>query len=54
MTDHDLLVKVAQDVEWLKTSFKNHLKHHFLATLSAIGIAATAIATLLVQVLQNK
>ncbi len=51
MTDHDLLQRVDEKLDDLAEQFKNHLKHHFLVTLLALGSAFTTISALIVFIL---
>lgn len=37
------LIEVRNDVKWIKTGFKNHLRHHLLYTIAFITILGGAI-----------
>lgn len=34
--DHDLLVKVSRDMDWMKEALKGHLQRHWAVSLAAI------------------
>jgi len=48
MNDHDLLMKVERDVNWITEMLKNHLKHHWCVTLGALTAALGALATAII------
>ena len=51
--DHDRLVEMNTKLDLLMGQFTNHLKHHFLYTLTAFSVTLTAIAALIVTVIMN-
>ena len=53
LKDHDILLQLYSDVCWVKKILGNHLKHHWLITLAAIGTAMTAGGALLVKFLME-
>lgn len=48
INDHDLLMEIKTNQIWLMAQFNNHLKHHFLITLGALGAAFSSISALIV------
>lgn len=51
VTDHDLLVGLCNDVQWLKKIMGNHLAHHWIITISVAGALLTAVGTLLMYII---
>lgn len=48
MTDHDLLIRLNEQVDMLQLMFSNHLHHHLLYTLALLGgFISTATAFVL-------
>lgn len=47
-TDHDILLQLYNDVNWIKKLMSNHLRHHWAITLAAIGAAISALLALVV------
>lgn len=52
MSDHDLLIQVAKDVEWLKIGFSNHLAHlqklnYIIAAAACSGIGSLVTGLIL-------
>ena len=54
MDDHTLLVRMDVKLEELKTQFKNHLKHHFVVSMAACGVALSTVTTLAIYILTQK
>ena len=50
-TDHDLLVSVSKDIEWLKKIMSNHLAHHWILTVCVAGAMLTALGTLIMYII---
>lgn len=46
--DHDILIEVNTKLDDLRLQFSNHLKHHFLFSLTALSMAGAAIVALIV------
>lgn len=45
MTDHDLLIRLAQQMDTVTTMLGNHLEHHFWYNMTLLGaFIATATA----------
>jgi len=42
-TDRDILIETQTKVEMIYTLLSNHLEHHFIYSISAIGFAGTAL-----------
>lgn len=51
MNDHDLLLTLCRDSCWIKKTLSNHLKHHFLITITALGAFFTLLTVLVVKVI---
>jgi len=49
--DHDILLGLQRDMCWIKKQLANHLKHHWMLTLSMAGVLAVGIVTVLVKLL---
>jgi len=54
LSDHDVLVKIDNDLCWVKKMLENHLKHHFLITLTSLSAALSAIVAILLVLLKGK
>lgn len=51
MSDHDLLIQLAEDMKWVKKTLGNHLHFHFwtnITLLSIIGGLVIALITALI------
>lgn len=48
-SDHDLLIVMNTKLDILEKQFSNHLKHHFLFTLSAWGVTLAALIGLILK-----
>lgn len=46
--DHEILICIEVKLKELKSQFDNHLKHHFLLSLTALSMAGAAIVALIV------
>jgi len=46
------IAEIRTDVQWLKTGFGNHLRHHWAVTLACLTIALGSIATALITLLK--
>ena len=46
--DHDILIEMNAKLDSLMLQFSNHLKHHFLFSLTALSMAGAAIVALIV------
>lgn len=44
LTDHDLLVELRTDVQWIKNQLGNHLRHHWIITA---GITVALVGVLI-------
>lgn len=44
-TDHDLLIGLVKDMFWLRDSFRNHLKHHWMLEIGLFLLLAGAVAS---------
>ncbi len=53
MNDHDLLVCIDVKLKELKLQFSNHLKHHFIISMAACGIALSTITTLAIYIITH-
>ena len=53
MDDHDLLVCIDVKLRELKEQFKNHLKHHFIVSMAACGVALSTVTTLAIYILTH-
>lgn len=42
-SDHDLLIKIATDVDWLKCKISDHFKKHWWFVTTIITLAISAI-----------
>lgn len=47
-TDHEMLLIMDNKLDILGTQFSNHLRHHFLFSLTALSMAGAAIVALIV------
>ena len=54
MNDHDILIKLEQDICWIKKILRNHLKNHLLITLGACTAAMGALATLVILLVKGR
>jgi hypothetical protein len=50
LSDHDLLLQLANDTCWIKKILGNHLEHHKAITVALIAITGTAIIALLIAI----
>ena len=48
INDHDLLIRIDTKLDELSKQFTNHLRHHFLFSLTALSMAGAAIVALIV------
>jgi len=52
-SDHDLLVSLGKDMEWVKKSLSNHLAHHSALevglAIATLGAVLTALFALLLK-----
>ena len=48
-TDHDILIKLQADICWIRKQLSNHLKHHWMLTLSLAGIVLAGVVTIIVK-----
>lgn len=48
MDDHDLLIKLGEDICWIKKILSNHLKHHWAITLGACTAAIGGVVTVII------
>ena len=46
--DHDMLIRIEAKQDAMLKQFQNHLKHHFLFSLTALSMAGAAIVALIV------
>lgn len=54
LKDHDILLQLYSDVCWVKKILGNHLKHHWMITLAAIGTTLTLGGALLIKFLMER
>jgi len=54
MTDRELLLELKTDMCWIKKMLNNHLAHHWIITVSAIGAALSSMGALLVFLITKK
>ncbi len=47
-SDHDLLIRIDTKLDGLNEQFTNHLKHHFMYTLMALGTAISAVIAVII------
>jgi len=50
-SDHDILIKLDADVDWLKEQFSNHLLHHQRLAYVLVGVACSSVGSLVVGIL---
>ena len=48
VTDHDLLIRIDERVDKIGHDLSNHLKHHWVLTISLTGALLSTLAALLV------
>jgi len=48
-TDHDLLVRLVNDMCWLKKIVSNHLRRHFLISITLLGAVLSLITYLVLK-----
>jgi hypothetical protein len=49
--DHDILIKLSSDVDWLKKQFSNHLLHHQRLAYVLVGVACSSVGSLVVGII---
>ena len=54
LSDHDLLTKLSVDMDWLVKIVGNHLKHHWIITVTAFSAALSAITALILIIVKLK
>ena len=54
MIDRELLLELKTDMCWIKKMLNNHLAHHWIITVSAIGAALSSMGALLVFLITKK
>ena len=47
--DHDLLIGMLKDISWIKKAMSNHLKHHFIITMSLLSALLGLITYMVVK-----
>ena len=47
-TDHDKIIRIDTTVQEIKTLLENHLRHHFLYTLTATSALISALVALII------
>ena len=48
MNDHDILIELKQDMHWIKKITGNHLKHHWVITVTALSATLSAITAIVI------
>jgi len=50
-SDHDLLIEVIVKLDEVSKQFTNHLQHHWMVTITALGAALTGAFSLAVGII---
>jgi len=51
LSDHDLLIMIYAKQEELIKQFTNHLRHHFIITVTTVSALITGLVTFLISLL---
>ncbi len=51
--DHDLLIKVDERTQSIKTLLCNHLRHHFALNIVLLGTTLSALVSMLILILKK-
>lgn len=52
-TDHDLLIQLSEDMEWVRKALENHIHSHFQYSLAAWGSVAGLLAALILLLIKS-
>lgn len=53
-TDHDLLIKLVADMEWVRAMLSNHLQSHWTATIMVVGSLLTSVGAMALALVTRK
>jgi hypothetical protein len=51
-TDHDILLKLKNDMGWLKVGFADHLKYHWAILLACFGTILSLSVSLIYMIIK--